>query len=63
MAPADPFLRAADEGLLDGDAEFPITKAMSETDDLLGDATGDDASLLSEVKDFLYGLADSLGTD
>ncbi len=40
-----------------------VSKAMRQTDDLLGDATGDDARLLSEVKDFLYGLADSSDAD
>ena len=40
-----------------------VTKAMRETDDMLADATGDDASLLGEVKEFLYGLADCHVTD
>ena len=47
------------------DEEVPwmtVTKAMRETDDLLAEATGDDASLLREVKDFLYQLVDRQGT-
>ena len=30
-----------------------VPKAMRETDDMLADATGDEAELLSEIKDFL----------
>ncbi len=36
-----------------------VTKAIRETDDLLADATGDDAELLGEVKEFLYRMADA----
>ena len=37
-----------------------VPKALREADDLLADASGDDARLLREVKDFLYDLADRL---
>ncbi len=37
-----------------------VPKALREADDLLAVATGDDARLLGEVKDFLYDLADRL---
>ncbi len=37
-----------------------VPKALREADDLLANATGDDARLLGEVKDFLYDLADRL---
>ena len=38
-----------------------IGKAMRETDDFLANATGDEAALLQEVKDYLYDLAERLG--
>jgi exodeoxyribonuclease-1 len=39
-----------------------IRKALREADDLLKNASGDEATLLGEVKDFLYDLADRLGS-
>ncbi len=39
-----------------------IRKALREADDLLKNASGDEAALLVEVKDFLYDLADRLGS-
>ncbi len=53
------------ERVLTEDENVPwmtVAKAMRETDDLLADATGDDTSLLYEVKDFLYELADRFRT-
>ncbi len=38
-----------------------IGKALRETEDFLANATGEEADLLREIKDFLYGLADQLG--
>ena len=38
-----------------------VSKALREADALLQDASGEEADLLREVKDFLYGLADRLG--
>ena len=38
-----------------------IGKALRETDDFLANATGDEADLLGEVKDYLYDLAERLG--
>ena len=40
-----------------------IRKALHEADDLLENASGDEAALLQEVKDFLYDLADRLGSE
>lgn len=39
-----------------------IRKALREADDLRENASGDEAALLGEVKDFLYDLADRLGS-
>jgi exodeoxyribonuclease-1 len=39
-----------------------IAKALGEAHDLLKDVSGDDARLLRDVKDFLYSLADHLGS-
>ena len=38
-----------------------IGKALRQADDFLANATGDEAGLLGEVKDFLYDLAERLG--
>jgi exodeoxyribonuclease-1 len=40
-----------------------VPKAMRETDSMLAEATGDDAILLSQVKNFLYQLADRFGAN
>ncbi len=48
----------ADEGAVPW---MTIEKALRETDDFLANATGDEAALLGEVKDYLYDLAERLG--
>ncbi len=48
----------ADEGAVPW---MTIEKALRETDDFLVNATGDEAALLGEVKDYLYNLAERLG--
>ncbi len=39
-----------------------IRKALHDADDLLENASGDEAALLGAVKDFLYDLAERLGS-
>ena len=39
-----------------------IRKALRGADDLLEIASGDEAALLGEIKDFLYDLAERLGS-
>lgn len=54
------------ERVLTEDENVPwmtIAKAIREADDLLVDASDGDASLLGEVKEFLYKLAERLQTD
>lgn len=54
------------ERVLTQDESVPwmtVTKALRETDDLLKGATAEDARLLGEVRDFLYGLTDRVGTN
>ncbi len=51
------------ERVLTEDESVPwmtVRKALREADDLLKGASDEDAGLLREVKDFLYGLADRL---
>ena len=53
------------ERVLTEDEAVPWTtigKALRETDDFLANATGDEARLLGEVKDYLYDLAERLGS-
>ena len=40
-----------------------VRKALRETDALLQDARGEEAHLLSEVKDFLHGRAEKIAAD
>jgi hypothetical protein len=49
----------ADEGAVPW---MTIEKALRETDDFLVNATGDEATLFGEVKDYLYDLAERLGS-
>ncbi len=58
--------RWAASRMLNADASVPwmtVPKALREVDDLLAAATGDEAQLLRDVKDFLFGIADRFGRD
>ena len=47
----------------DGVPWMTVRKALREADDLLKTTTGDEAALLGEVKDFLFELAQRLGSE